>query len=282
MKKIFTPLLFFVWLFANGPASSGVNIIPKDKVHLGGELNIGIDYYQYKEPNVMSISGPMLGVDGNFALGYKFFKFQLDGFFSSHLKKNAYKGGLFNSVTGQSIPYNTDSEDWYLGVATRFGVAFNLNGREVVFVYGGFGYRYLHNMMIDQPGIKASYERGQEYIYFLAGLDGEIPINRVVSIIGELQYRQLIYGYQVSGMSDLGYDSDFYFTQTNGMGGRVSLGGKFYLPNQMAFKLKIYFDFWGIEDSDLVQGYRQGQLIGNFVEPKNTTKVVGMSLGLTF
>lgn len=155
-------------------------------------------------------------------------------------------------------------------------------GRDVTFVYSGIGYRYLHNMMIDKPGIKASYERDQGYVYFLIGVDGEIPINRLFSIIGELQYRQLIYGHQVSGMSALGYDNDFYFTQTDGFGGRVSFGGKFYFINQMALKAKIYFDYWGIEASNLVAGYQGGKFINNFVEPRNMTKVVGMSLGLTF
>lgn len=281
MKKICTLLLFCVWLFADGLMSANTPA-PKSKLRFGGEINLGIDYYHYKEPEVMDISGPMLSIDGNFSLAYKLFKFQLDGFFSTHLGANLYEGGLFNNVTNQTIAYNTDSQDWYLGIASKFGVAFSVGGRDVAFVYGGIGYRYLHNMMIDKPGIKASYERDQGYVYFLIGVDGEIPINRLFSIIGELQYRQLIYGHQVSGMSALGYDDDFYFTQTDGFGGRVSFGGKFYFINQMALKAKIYFDYWGIEASNLVAGYQGGKFINNFVEPRNMTKVVGVSLGLTF
>lgn len=281
MKKIFAFLLTCICLFADRAESINASV-PKSKLRFSGEVNLGIDYYHYKEPSVMDISGPMLSMEGNFSLGYKLFKFQFDGFFSTHLGANFYEGGLFNTATNQTIAYSTDSKDWYLGVASRFGVAFSLSGREVAFIYSGIGYRYLHNMMIDKPWVKASYERDQGYVYFLVGVDGEMPITRFFSMIGELQYRQLIYGYQVSGMSALGYDNDFCFVQTNGFGGRVGLGGKFYFANQMALKAKLYLDYWAIEDSSLVAGYQGGKFVNNFVEPRNLTRVVGVSLGLVF
>lgn len=278
MKKIIIFFFTFSFFYAQTPLSPS----PKSKIQFGGDVNLGIDYYHYKEPDVMDISGPMLNLDGSFFLKYKLFKFQLDGFFSTHLGVNVYDGGLYNNATKQTIAYSTDSQDWYLGFASRFGVAFNLSQRDVAFLYAGFGYRFLHNMMIDQPNIKASYERDQGYVYFLVGVDGEIPINKLFSILAELQYRQLIYGHQMSGMSALGYDSDFYFTQTDGFGGRVSVGGKFYFPNQIALKLRLYFDFWSIEASDLVAGYQGGKFISNFVEPRNLTRVIGVSFGVNF
>lgn len=256
-------------------------IAPKSKIRLGGEFNLGIDYYHYQEPSVMDISGPMLSFDGSFTLGYKLFKFQLDGLFSTYLGANTYEGGLYDNLTHQSTPYSTSSEDWYLGIASRFGVAVNMKDKEVVFVYAGLGYRFLHNFMIDKPNIKASYERDQGYLYFLIGIDGEVAINPFISIIATLQYRQLLYGHQTSGMRALGFDNDFNFTQNDGFGGRVSVGGKFYLNNKMALKAKLYFDYWAIEASNFVAGVAGGKFIGNFVEPRNTTKVIGVSLGLS-
>lgn len=132
MKKICTLLLFCVWLFADGLMSANTPA-PKSKLRFGGEINLGIDYYHYKEPEVMDISGPMLSIDGNFSLAYKLFKFQLDGFFSTHLGANLYEGGLFNNATNQTIAYNTDSQDWYLGIASRFGVAFSVGGKRCDF-----------------------------------------------------------------------------------------------------------------------------------------------------
>lgn len=254
----------------------------KSKVRLSGGINLGIDYYHYKEPDVMEIFGPMLSVDGSFGVGYKMFKFQLDGLFSTYLGANTYEGGLFNATTNQSIAYSTDSQDWYLGIASRAGVAFSVTQREVAFIYVGFGYRFLHNKMIDKPNIKASYDRDQGYLYFLIGVDGEIPLSKSFSLLAEVQYRQLLYGHQRSGMKELGYDEDFYFSQNDGLGGRVSVGGKFYFLNQVALKVRLYFDYWSIEKSSLVAGYREGKFISNFVEPRNFTKVIGVSAGVSF
>lgn len=280
MKKIWMLVCLLAFGYAE-PLQIPTNP-SKSKVRLSGEINLGVDYYHYKEPDVMEIFGPMLSVDGSFGMGYKLFKFQLDGVFSTYLGANTYEGGLFNATTNQSVTYSTDSQDWYLGISSRAGVAFSVAQREVVFIYAGFGYRFLHNKMIDKPNIKASYNRDQGYLYFLIGVDGEIPINKSFSLLAEVQYRQLIYGHQRSGMKELGYDEDFYFSQNDGFGGRVSVGGKFYFLNQMALKVRLYFDYWSIEKSSLVAGYQGGKFIGNFVEPRNFTKVIGVSAGVSF
>lgn len=283
MKKIWLYVILPLLLCSEIlPSRNQSDFIAKSKIRLGGGVNLGIDYYQYKEPKVMSISGPMLSVDGNFFIGYDVFKFQLDGLFSTYLGANTYEGGLFNATTNQTIPYSTDSEDWYLNIASRFGATFNFSGKEVVFVYGGLGYRFLHNMMVDKPNIKSAYERDQGYLYFLVGVDGEIPVTRIFSFIMALQYRQLVYGHQTSGMKALGYDDDFHFTQSDGLGGRITLGGKFYFPNNMALKVGLYFDYWMIEDSDTVKGTQNGKFVNNFVEPRNHTKVIGINAGITF
>lgn len=277
LQKVLFLVLFCVLLH-----SESMSLQSKSKIRFDGEINLGIDYYHYKEPDVMDISGPMLSIDGSFGVGYKLFKFALDGYFSTHMGANTYEGGLYNNATNQTISYSTNSQDWYLGIASRAGVSFVVSQREVAFIYSGFGYRFLHNMMIDKPNIKASYERDQGYVYFLVGVDGEIPINKLFSILAELQYRQLVYGHQRSGMSALGYDSDFYFAQTDGFGGRVSIGGKFYFLNQMAIKLRLIFDYWAIEASNLVAGYQGGKFINNFVEPRNFTKTIGVNVGVSF
>lgn len=280
MKKIWILFCLLTLAYAE-PLQAPLNPT-KSKVRLSGGINLGIDYYHYKEPDVMEIFGPMLSMDGSFGVGYKMFKFQLDGLFSTYLGANTYEGGLFNATTNQSIAYSTDSQDWYLGIASRAGVAFSVAQKEVAFIYAGFGYRFLHNKMIDKPNIKASYDRDQGYLYFLIGVDGEIPLSKSFSLLAEVQYRQLLYGHQRSGMKELGYDEDFYFSQNDGLGGRVSVGGKFYFLNQIALKVRLYFDYWSIEKSSLVAGYQGGKFISNFVEPRNFTKVIGVSAGVSF
>lgn len=285
MKKVWMGLfvLLLNMLLAE-PLSSPMaqNNPSKSKIKLDGQFNLGIDYYHYKEPDVMEISGPMLSFDGSFGVGYKLFKFQLDGLFSTYMGANKYDGGLFDATNNQTIAYSTNSQDWYLNIASRAGLSLVVAQKEVAFIYAGFGYRFLHNKMIDQPSIKASYDRDQGYLYFLVGVDGEIPINKSFSLLAEVQYRQLIYGHQYSGMKELGYDDDFYFSQNDGFGGRVSVGGKFYFLNQMALVMRLYFDYWSIEKSTLVSGYKGGKYVGTFVEPRNFTKVVGASIGISF
>lgn len=277
LQKVLFLVLFCVLLH-----SESMSLQSKSKIRFDGEINLGIDYYHYKEPDVMDISGPMLSIDGSFGVGYKLFKFALDGYFSTHMGANTYEGGLYNNATNQTISYSTNSQDWYLGIASRVGASFMVVQKEVVFIYAGLGYRFLHNLMIDKPDIKAAYERDQGYLYFLVGIDGEIPITKLFSLLADFQYRQLLYGHQMSGLSALGYDHDLYFTQTDGMGGRVSIGGKFYFLNQIALKLKLYFDFWAIEASNLIAGYQGGKYINTFVEPRNLTRSLGVSVGVSF
>lgn len=117
---------------------------------------------------------------------------------------------------------------------------------------------------------------------FCSELMGRFLSIKLFLILAEFQYRQLMYGHQMSGMKELGYDEDFYFTQTEGFGGRVSVGGKFYFHNQIALKLRLYFDFWSIEQSNLVAGYQGGKFISNFIEPRNYTRAFGVSAGVSF
>lgn len=245
-------------------------------------LDLGIDYYHYEEPGVMKIYGPMMSFYGNIGVVKRLFKFQVDGYFSTHLGANTYDGGLQNNQDHTVIPYSTKSTDWYVGVNTKFGLNLWQQNKEIVFAYFGLGYRFLHNLIIDKPGVRGAYDRYQGYLYLPIGINGEIPIKPMISLIGEFEYRFLLFGHNTSGFADLGYDSDLFFTQKKGQGGKLSIGSKFYLNNGSALKLKAYYDYWILDSSNLVDAKRDGQVVGTFVEPKNHTYVFGISLGYVF
>ncbi|WP_104696835.1 MULTISPECIES: hypothetical protein [unclassified Helicobacter] len=254
----------------------------KSKNQLIAELGMGIEYYRYKEPKVMQIQGPMLNFNGMIGVVRSLFRFQSDLYFATHVGANIYDGSLHNNITQTTTKYSAQSTDYYTGITTKLGINLFSDGKELFFVYTGLGYRFLYNLVIDKPGIQASYGRYQGYLFLPIGLSGEIPLTQKVSFIGMIEQRLLLYGHNTSAFSDLGYDSDLYFTQKRGYGGRIALGSKIYLPSANAIKLNLYFDYWSIEESTTDTAYHNGAFIGNFIEPKNNTIAVGFNITYAF
>lgn len=258
------------------------NITPPLANQIIAELGIGMEYYKYKEPNVMQITGPMMNFNGTIGVIRKLFRFQTDLYFATHVGANVYDGGLYDHTTQTTTAYSTKSTDYYTGVTTKFGMTFFEMKKELFFGYIGLGYRFLHNLSIDKPGIKASYDRYQGYLFLPIGVSGEVPLNPKVSFIGAIEQRILLFGHNTSTFSDIGYDKDLYFEQKMGYGGRITFGAKIYLQNAGALKISAYYDYWKIEDSNIVPAYQQGVFIGNFVEPKNYTNTFGINLTYAF
>ncbi|MCE3038053.1 hypothetical protein [Helicobacter anatolicus] len=256
--------------------------VPFPSIILSGSAGLGIDYYHYEEPKVMNIHGPMINFYGDFGITKKLFKFQLDGYFATHFGANKYNGALQSHETQTRTPYNAKSTDWYVGVSTKFGLNLWQHNKELIFAYLGLGYRFLHNFVIDNPGVQASYFRNQGYLYLPIGIDGEIPINPKISLVGEFEYRFFLLGHNTSGFSDLGYDKDLYFIQKEGYGIRIGFGSKFYFDNGGALRVKVHYEYWGVENSNIVTATQNGVAKGNYVEPKNFTRSFGVSIAYVF
>lgn len=255
---------------------------PKSQNKLILEAGMGMEYYRYKEPDVMQIQGPMLNFNGAIGVIKSLFRFQSDLYFATHIGANVYDGGLYNSVTQVTTKYSTQSTDYYTGITAKVGINLFNEGKELFFIYTGLGYRFLYNLAIDKPNIKASYGRYQGYLFLPIGLSGEIPVAKKVSIIAMIEQRILLYGHNTSTFSDLGYDSDLYFIQKRGYGGRIALGTKIYLPNTNAIKINLYFDYWGIAKSTTDSAYRNNIFVGDFIEPKNNTIATGLNVTYAF
>ncbi len=275
MKKIVLIIcqVLCVWGFEGGGAN-------RPKLLL--DIKTGMEYYQYKEPKLMKITGAMFVLDGGVGVSYKLFKAFTDVYYATDVGINRYDGGFYNSETKQVTPTSTKSRDWYVGWNLKTGVTLYKDDRELVFLYAGLGYRFLHNLFEDKPGMKAAYTRDQGYLYLPVGLSGEIPVYKNFALFGTVEHRFLLYGHHKSGMKDLGYDDDLYFKQKDGFGGKIELGGKFYFSKNQGIKISLYYDFWHIQDSNRIELTMKGAPKGTFVEPRNKTNAVGMTVGYSF
>lgn len=252
-----------------------------DRAKIFWDLETGIEAYRYEEKSVMMISGPMYRVDTILGLLIDLFKIQLEGYYSRDLNRNVYNGSLFVVNNGKTTktPYSTKSTDWYAGGNLKLGYSLQQVGNS--FVYVGFGYRFLRNHVVDKPGVKGAYQRDQSYLYIPAGIDVEIPVTDNLSFISMIEHRFFLRGKNRSAFSELGYDSDLFFTQKEGLGGRVAVGVNLrYAKAEM--RISLYYDYWFVENSDRQPLYKNGASNLTFIEPKNNTKAIGLMAGISF
>lgn len=278
MKKIVISLITTLFLWG---ADGGI-----DRVEVFLKLDTGLEAYQYEEKSLMSITGLMDRTDITLGIAVDFLRLQFEGYYVQDMGNNVYKGGIssFNADTNQRevFPYSTRSTDWYAGGNLKIGLSlFPEQAKVHSYMYAGVGYRFLHNDNIDVPGIKVSYPRDQSYLYVPVGLDADIPITDHFSFIGMTEHRFLLKGKNKSGFSKLEYERDLFFTQKEGMGGRIAVGGRYRFQSGVGVQISLYYDYWMIEDSDQ-QPLQVGQAELIFVEPKNNTKAVGLMAGIIF
>lgn len=284
MKRIISLCVLLGFLLAwadDRPAPTPARTQASD-IRRIGEVSLGVEYYHYKEPRVMSISGPMLNIHGFMGVIKNSFRFQTDFYFATHVGANIYDGAIMNLNNNTITPYKTQSTDFYVGGAPKIGFGIFRGGRDLLFAYVGLGYRFLSNLAIDAPNMKTSYRRYQGYLYLPIGLSGELPLSSGFSLTASSEYRILLFGHNASMMTDLNFDDDLFFRQNSGYGTRVTWGGKFYVKNGSALKLDIYCDYWDIKASNVVAAYKHGVFQGNFTEPKNFTLALGLMLGYRF
>lgn len=275
MKKFVASLIATLFLWA------------EDEVRVFFDLATAVETYKYEEKSVMMISGPMYRIDATLGLFVNPFRVQLEGYYSGDMDRNVYDGAIFvvdnTSQKNSKIPYLTKSKDWYVGGNLKFGLSlFPKQAQVCSLIYAGVGYRFLKNNVIDKPGIKASYPRNQSYLYLPIGVDAEIPITDYFSFVTMMEHRFFLKGINKSGFSKLGYGKDLLFAQKEGFGGRVAVAARFQHYSGLKAQVGFYYDYWVIEDSDRQTLDRNGAPPLVFVEPKNSTKAIGLMAGIIF
>ncbi|STQ85973.1 hypothetical protein LS73_002195 [Helicobacter muridarum] len=249
----------------------------------GYRLSAGTQYYSYKEVDgdnnrLMKISGAMAGFDTKVTNSFSNLTQSISGGYYKSINTK-YEGQACtitpNTQQKNCFPYNASSNDYYYFteyiinphiVISRVHVGLDI----------GVGYRFAYNKYNDPN----AYKREQHYVYYLAGLNIGAFIGSKVSITLNAQYRRLIRGWNKTYMTDIGYDSDLNFEQKNGSGYAASLMLSYNPNNKYSIFLKAYYQYWNILESDVKDGYKKGQFIGNYVEPNNYTHVIGLNIGI--
>jgi hypothetical protein len=140
----------------------------------------------------------------------------------------------------------------------------------------GLGYRWLY----DDSGGKttstgfSSYDRLSQYFYLPVG--GIYQFTDTFRI--KAQFNWLLYGQQVSYLSDISGFSDLKNDQNSGWGVDTTLD--YRLTERLG--MHAFFRYWQIDDSDPTVGFFNGAPAFTGLEPKNTTVETGIGFSYKF
>ena len=140
----------------------------------------------------------------------------------------------------------------------------------------GLGYRWLY----DDAGGKttstgfSSYDRLSQYFYLPVG--GIYNFTDAFRI--KTQFNWLLYGQQVSYLSDISGFSDLKNDQNSGWG--VDTTFDYRLTERLG--MHAFFRYWQIDDSDPTVGFFNGSPAFTGLEPKNTTVETGIGFSYKF
>lgn len=228
-------------------------------------LEVEYSSYSYKEPGLMSLTGPVYGIiysntvishkditkyEGRYFMGTMFYDGALqDG--TPLTISDIPDSGYELSILRGSIRPMSDTLDWT--------------------PYSGIGYRYLNDNM--QMKSQYGYQRESHYYYFPLGIIiSNAPFERR-SFETIIEYDFLITGKQISHLSDVApIYPDFINWQHSGYGIKciIRFTRKIIGVDWVG---KIFWRAWDIQDSDVVWG---------LYEPKNNTSAVGFAVGTRF
>lgn len=227
-------------------------------ITLGTELR----YYNYTEPGVVSHTGALYGVWGE----WLWHSFIGDG----RLKGNAifgsitYDGALCDINGNNCTPYTANTNDIITKVSSRL----ELSPTKLFKLYGGVGLRYLY----DKGEGTGFYQRTGTWIYIPIGFESKFSIAKH-NIVIDLEYDAIVSGQMKSGLSEIDSSlSDITHKQT-GYGYALDIG---YVVSKK-WILSAFYEAWVLNRSDVVQ--TNGLF---FVEPENRSNSFGVKIGLDF
>jgi hypothetical protein len=217
-------------------------------------LEVGVTAYRYlyKEPGLMQLEGPKVGVRGSFSRTDEAGR-------SGRIEAGASYGKVDYESNGTGTSDNHD--DTTFEARVLIGMDFGVRGGAKLMPYSGLGYRYLYNDLRGRSSTgHFGYRRESNYFYLPLGLAA-----RANSLVGTIEVDYLLRGRQTSYLSDGGFgDPDAVNRQDNGYGLRGSLMVE---AGRVAFG--PWFQTWRIQDSDLAFGG---------YETRNRTSEVGLEL----
>ena len=226
----------------------------------GHSLGFTLGYYAYKEPSLMALKGALAGIDYTatvpFSRGF-FFKGDVRFAFGRH------------KYSSQSTGTHNNNPTYYYEMRPLFGKDFILSNQSIS-PFTGLGCRFLHH---DGYGARSStghygYHRTNTMIYIPVGLTHSFAFDEFSKIQTTIEYDQMIYGRQYSGIDVDNSGKGISHKQKKGFGARFST--EYY---QNKWSIGPYITYWNIAESDVQKGY---------IEPKNNTIEAGLKVAYTF
>jgi len=242
------------------------NILP---VHA---FAVGLEAFhkEYKEPDVMSEKGMMVGV----GLAYTY---RDNVMFKASLLLAYGEVDYENSGTLDGIP------DRHVELRGLVGYDFAVDPTLVVTPYIGLGYRFLRNDsagMITSTGARG-YNRESNYVYSPVGIAVVKILPEGWSLSAEAEFDYLWYGKQYSDLSDGNpLYPDISNEQEQGYGIRGSVRIEKKLAASSVY-VEPFVRYWHISRSEDTLFSAGGTLYRGY-EPKNDTAESGASVGLRF
>lgn len=226
--------------------------------------------YTYREPDgntPIRLKGRMQGGSIRYEnrLQSSSFFFALDGRWMGGTTD--YDGWLTTNPPTTPIPHQFDDiGDYYYEGRLHLGNALDLSKTVQVWLSTGLAYRYLKDHMNKDP---YGYLRESNYVYM--PFTGELRFkSEIWALVLKGEFDYLLFGWQNSHMENGTLRHD----QREGYGLRLSAKIQANLPGKKTgVFVEPFYRYWNIRDSEVR---------GNYMEPHNTTKEIGLRMGLTF
>lgn len=255
----------------------GNNTYGAERLERRFQLSAGRSQYAYEEPGLMKISGPMNEIRGVYK--HPLMPQNTPMFIGADVRyaestQMNYDGALQGKDKNGKIvttPYSTTSRDRLTDIQATFGASIMESPIQALEVYGGLGRWQLVNRINGEYG----YDRRATYVYLPIGMNYAHRLGPVVLKAGA-EYNSWLTGQTVSGIND-GTGKAIVHEQPSGNGMRINAGGEFSL-GQVALMVNVYHQRWDVEASNIVMV----SSTDGYVEPKNNTRITGITVGATF
>lgn len=243
-----------------------------------GEISIApqASWYQYKEPGLMKVYGPMYGVSVSFlnTTDSPNPQGQLRGRFDymrSRTEDLTYDGAFMD---GTPYKYKGDTF-WFFDTMVAGGLEDRVAEKFSVAPYLGLGWRNHVDKKDPEPG---DYKRKQTYLYLPIGIDWKIFPTRGLELSFNTELDVLLRGKNTTYLGGEAME----FAQNSGYGLRFSTKLEYNFGKAGIF-VEPFFRYWNIADSE-TKCYYLPDYNATFcgLEPKNNTREFGMKIGVSF
>ncbi len=236
----------------------------------GSELGIDIQSWDYREfsdgAELMRDYGTLIGAYFDWRSNFASNQWQWQLYADYLTAMTQYDGQLQDGT-----PYSSDSKNKIFTTLLRFE---RFTG-PVWSTIWGVGYRHLRNEELpDEP---ADYSRSIDYLYLPLGFAWYAQWGHQMNVRCELIYNLFLSGSVQTELSQVGYAGDIKNFQGKGYGLHLEL--KMW---EQRWSFTFYYDYWSVEDSESDSVYGSDGKLYTFIEPENTTKSLGLKVGITF